>query len=98
MSRYVVIYNDSDDVVDVTLIHPSNNKSITYFNANLQKKNYKVSKNPSDALQKVPNIKVILKPNNTLILPINWTYHTAQNNILEIHLFDMMSTMYSFIT
>lgn len=98
VSRFLLIYNDSDAPVDVTLIHPSNNKSIPFYSANLQKKNYKVCRTKEETLHTVPSVKVLLKPNNTLILPINWTYHTGANNLLEIHLFDLMSSVYSFVT
>jgi len=98
LSRFVVIYNDSENPVDITLMHPSNNKLISFYHANLQKKNFKVSRSKDDTFEKIPSVKVILKPFNTLIVPINWTYHTSVNNILEIHLFDAMSSIYSFVT
>lgn len=97
MSRFLIIYNDSDEPVNISLIHPIHNKTIDFYKGYLQTKNYKVCKNNTDAFNRLTTIDVILKTNNCLILPLNWTYMTHADNLLEIHVFDGMSAVYSFV-
>lgn len=93
LSRFLLIYNDSDNVVELEIASPHRNHDITYFNALFVSKFYKVAKSSrTDDFT-----KVLLKPSNMFILPLNWMYKTNENNILEIHLFDMISRGYSFV-
>lgn len=100
LSRFVLIYNDSDRTVEVDISNPSLQKSLRYYNGLFVNKFYKVVKNKNQAVEsqnKVDFIKVLLKPYNMIVLPINWIYQTNTSNVLEIHLFDIISKTYSFI-
>lgn len=93
LSKYLLIYNDREDVVNIHLTNPTNKKNVQYYNGFFVNKFYKVSKNNVD----IDMIKVILKPHNMIIIPMGWIYHSSVDNILEIHLFDSISRVYSFL-
>ena len=93
LSRFLLIYNDSDNIVEVDISSPHRNHEITFYSGLFVNKFYKVAKSSN-----TENFtKVKLKPSNMFVLPLNWMYKTKENNILEIHLFDMISKGYSFV-
>lgn len=105
LSKYVIIYNDSDDDIVVKVIHPSNKPYIPLRRMRLYSKNFNVSTNnllnTSFAEQLINHdvsiVDVILKPHRCLILPINWYYQTIVNDALEIHLHDLISMLHCII-
>lgn len=94
LSSFVIIYNDQDYDVNINIINPNYCKDTEYFKGLFVNKFYKVSKTTLIHKQVV---QVILKPYNMLVLPLNWIYNTDVDNVLEIHLFDCISRIYSFI-
>ena len=95
LSRFVLIYNDSNDKVEVDISNPHYQRKIQYYNGLFVNKFYKVAK-PSER-DKTNFTKVLLKPFNMIVLPVQWVYQTNTNNILEIHLFDIITKTFSFI-
>lgn len=95
LSRFVLIYNDSDVMVEVDISNPHLQKSLQYYNGLFVSKFYKVVKNSKN--ERKFFTKILLKPCNMIVLPVHWIYHTTTDNILEIHLFDIITKMHSFI-
>lgn len=96
LSRFVLIYNDSDNMVEVEISNPHLQKNLRYYNGLFVNKFYKVVKNKTDSLDKTNFTKILLKPYNMIVLPMNWVYQTNTSNLLEIHLFDIITKTYSF--
>lgn len=91
LSKYLVIYNDSDteDSV-VSLLHPNLGLDLKYYKK-FCNKNFKISKSNLQAKQKDAFVHVKIKPKNCIVLPHAWIYNTNVDNILEIHLFDLFT-------
>jgi len=101
LSKFLLIYNDQEDSdVVVKLSHPINKQHIPIKQMHLYAKNYNIS-NLSNLNQiqheSMQIVDVILKPKHIIILPINWYYHTTTSGILEIHLHDCISLIYSIL-
>jgi hypothetical protein len=94
LSRFVLLYNDQEHSIEVNIANPNKSKHLQYYSGLFVNKFYKVCKNDMNDIQ---TIKVILKPNNMIVLPVNWLYNTNCDGILEVHLFDCISRIYSFI-
>jgi hypothetical protein len=96
LSRFVLIYNDSDNIVEVDISNPHLQKNLRYYNGLFVNKFYKVVKSKTESIDKSTFTKILLKPYNMIVLPMNWLYQTNTSNLLEIHLFDMITKTYSF--
>lgn len=83
-SKYILIYSKTESI-DINIINPKYNKILAL------KKN-KSLKTFSE-LDQVNYITVKLKPNQVLILPSLWSFHSYQN-ITTISLQDMFSALY----
>lgn len=95
LSKFVLIYNDQDQPIHVYIANPTTTKHMKYYNGFFVNKFYKVCKKESE-IQNDEMIKIILKPNNMFVIPMGWIYKTDVDNVLEIHLFDCISRVYSF--
>lgn len=95
LSRFVVIYNDGeDDDVPVALCNPNDCASSSFFSGFLVNKCFKIGKTAQDDWS---TTVVVVKPKNMLILPMGWVYQTWRDNVLEIHLFDCITKLNSFL-
>lgn len=93
LSKFVIIYNDCEEDVNVSLSNPNSLKKEDYYKGVFVDKYYRVMKNNDIVF----DIDVILKPYNMIVLPLNWIYRVHQDNLLEIHLFDSLSRICSFL-
>jgi hypothetical protein len=106
LSKFVLIYNDHDEQDTLIKIsHPIDKAYFPMKSTHLYHKNYNVGKyNLLDEHfvstlmdTNVRVVHVILKPHHSLILPINWYYQTTTDGLLEVHLHDTLSLLYSTI-
>jgi hypothetical protein len=99
LSKYCMIYNDDDEeTATISLQHPNLTSGYTWEKpTTFMFKNYRVLLNKEKSHDEDANkVRVLLKPRHCLIVPLNWVYHNSLDNILEIHLFDLISKCYSF--
>lgn len=103
LSKYLLIYNDTEKDVNVKIIPPKYNKQLSFEQKCFYFKNFNICKNDltdnkyeTDLMnENIQIINIILKPKNIVILPLHWSYQTSEDNILEIHLFDIITKVYS---
>lgn len=99
LSKFVIVYNDSEqEDVYISLLHPLNfnDKFKCDHSQTFVRKNFLIVKS-DDLSANDTNIEVKLKPKNAFIIPLHWYYHTKSSGLIEIHLFDTISSISSFI-
>jgi hypothetical protein len=93
LSKFLIIYNDTDDTpTTISISHPKSVKS-DFLKSRFLKKHYKISNNHIHD----NTIDVIVRPQNCIIVPMHWVYRTNLDNILEIHLHDVITSISSFL-
>ena len=95
LSRFVIIYNDSENETILSIYHPDSSKLIESDNYKYNKKNFLILHKNEIELQK---IDVKLKSKNCIILPLHYCYQTSNSKLIEIHLFDFISMISSFLS
>lgn len=95
LSRFVVIYNEDDDEdVPVAICNPNDCRSSQFYSGFMVNKCFNIGKTSQDDWS---STVVVVKPKNMLILPVGWVYQTWRDGVMEIHLFDCISKINSFL-
>jgi|UniRef100_A0A6C0BS12 hypothetical protein len=98
LSKYVIIYNDNEEEkTKISISHPRTIvNGLSFKSSHFVKKNFNISPLLLDnSYENV--IDFILKPMNCIILPLNWVYRTCSDKMIEIHLHDPITSVYSFM-
>ncbi len=99
LSKFVIIYNDDEETdTYISLMHPRESSDLFQFDNSrrFSKKNFLILKN-NELPPTLQRIDVKLKPKNAFFIPLEWYYQTHTSGLIEIHLFDTISSVSAFI-
>jgi hypothetical protein len=96
LAKYCIFHNNSEIDKYIHIFNPNESKNVSFKNNKGTKSNikYLTSNNTVDDVEKIENVKIILKPYNALCIPYKWLF-ICEKEIKNMYLFDITNIFIS---
>ncbi len=93
LAKYCIFHNTSETDKEIHIFNPNESKNVSFKNTKANIK-YLTSNNTVDDVDKIENVKIILKPYNALCIPYRWLF-ICDKKVKNMYLFDITNIIVS---